>query len=229
MSVGVAGLNAVFTRPAEVGIDAVASAARIPWVDVILVVEAKNLPRNLGLDPDVWLVIREMDAGEGKQGVAAAFRRSTMRVVDFYWRLGVKANSDTLDRWVLTVVARDHRPDDTPGRKRRYRVTHMVPMRAWRYWPAQMARTLAGRWSVIFADWNKLSRAVTPVLSRRLPGARAVMSHIVGFALAPGVRVGRQKSWRTSGLDQDITALELFPAKPARPRSRSTNRPKEKP
>lgn len=225
MSVGVAGLNAVFTRPATVGLAAIASIARILWVDVILVVEAKNLPRNLGLDPDEWLVIREMDAGEGKQGIAAAFRRTSMQVTDFYWRLGVAKNGDTLDRWILTVVARDRRPDGTLGRKRRYRVTHMVPMRAWRYWPAQMTRTLAGRWSVIFADWNKLSRAVSPVLSRRAPGARAVMSHIVGFALAPGVRVGRQKSWRTRGLDQNITALELFaPARGAR-----RTRPKEKP
>lgn len=229
MSVGVAGLNAVFTRPTSVGLDGIASAAAVGWVDVILVVEAKNLPRNLGLDPGEWSVVREMDSGEGRQGVAAAFRRATMQVVDFYWRLGVKGNSDTLERWILTVVARDRRPDGTLGRKRRYRVTHMVPMRAWRYWPAQMTRTLAGRWSVIFADWNKLSRAVSPVLSRRAPGARAVMSRIVGFALAPGVRVGKRKSWRTRGLDQNVTALELFPAKPARPRARSTNRPKEKP
>lgn len=210
MSVGVAGLNAVFTGPATVGLAAIASAASVGWVDVILVVEAKNLPARLGLDPDEWVVIREMGAGEGRQGVAAAFRRTSMQVTDFYWRLGVKGNSDTLERWVLTVVARDRRPDGTLGRKRWYRVTHMVPMRAWRYWPAQMTRTLAGRWSVIFADWNKLSRAVSPVLSRRAPGARAVMSRIVGFALAPGVRVGRQKTWRTRGLDQNITALELF-------------------
>lgn len=208
--VGVAGLNAVFTAPAEVGLRAIKSAADEPWVDVILAVEAKHLGPDIGLDSREWHVVRDMDNGEGKQGVAAAFRRSTMRVVGTDWRLGLAKNSVTLDRWVLTVRAQKRRPNGKWSRPKPYRVTHLVPKRGWRYWAGQIARSLAGRWHVIYWDANKLPRAIKPVLARvgRVK-SRLVMRHIVGLVIAPGVPVGRIKTWRTKGLDHDIVAARI--------------------
>lgn len=208
--VGVAGLNAVYTAPAHVGIAAIKSAADLPWVDVILVVEAKNLPADLGLDDGEWLVVRDMNDGEGKQGVAAAFRRSTMRVVGTDWRLGLAKNSVTLDRWILTARAQKRQPNGEWSRAKAYRVTHLVPKRGWRYWTAQIARSIVGRWHTLYWDANKLPRAIRPVLARTgRARSRLVMRHIVGLVIAPGVPVGRVKTWRTDGLDHAIVAARV--------------------
>jgi hypothetical protein len=171
--------------------------------DVLLCSEVANVRVALALGDD-WQVAQFGAVDSPEAGCAIAVRKTRGKVYEQTKTLASTEGLGIRDRFIVSG-----RLIVDAGGVHAWSTTvaaiHAPPMRAWAKWPGYMANL--AKLNVAFAggDFNKLARAVQPVLRRKV---RAV--HIVGLAHKVYIPVSQPRSLDV-GSDHPMVVCTLWP------------------